>query len=456
MTSHGLMIVLGTVGMALVLVALNAFFVATELAMVKVREAQLDPLAKAGSRAARRALALKQNLNGVIAATQFGITVVALIIGRFIEEPAQHAATAILKYAHLEHLHWLDDAIGLAAFAVVSFGLIIGGEMLPKAIALQRTVPLALSVAMPMTLFLRLARPAIWLIEASAAWLLVRLGLPVEGEEEGPHGEAELRLLFLRAHPGNTAPGSGQGATNLGRDIVLNSLDLRRRLVRDVMRPRRELIALSTAASIVDCVRLAEQTRYSRFPLAHEGDLDRTWGVIHFKDLLAQRDKSGTGADLRGFARPLIFVPPTARLEKVLSLFLDRRSHFALVVDEYGGTQGCITLENVLEELVGQIQDEFDHEKPRMIAKSDGFWELEGTLPLFELAELTGVPLEADEGTTTVSGWVTREKGGFPRRGDTLSIHGYELVVDELDHLRVSRLTLRRLPPVEPAVGEAE
>lgn len=450
MNPQTLLVVVGTLAIALVLVALNAFFVASELAMVKIREAQLESLAAGGSRAARRALALKRNLNGVIAATQFGITVVALVMGRFIEEPAQHGAMAILRYLHLEHLVWLDNAIGLFAFAVVSFVLIIGGEMLPKAIAIQRTIPMALGVAMPMTIFLKLARPAIWLIEASAAWILTRFGMPTEGEEEGPHGEAELRLLFLRTHSRITEV--ERHSSHLGRDIVLNSLDLRRRLVRDVMRPRRELIALSTSASISDCVRLAEQTRYSRFPLAEEGDLDRTPGVIHFKDLLAQRDKPGTGADLLSLARPLIFVPPTARLEKLLSLFLERRSHFALVVDEYGGTTGCVTLENVLEELVGQIQDEFDHEKPRLIAKGDGIWEIDGTLPLFELAELTGAALQADEGTTTVSGWVTREQGGFPRRGDVFQINGHELVVDELEHMRVSRLTLRRLPPQEPAL----
>lgn len=449
MNGYGLLTLLATVAGAVILVALNAFFVVAELAIVKVREAQLEPLAAAGSRAARRALALKRNVNAVLAATQVGITVLALVIGRFVEEPVQQASAALLHPLGLKHLVWLEQAFGIVAFALVTFVLIIFGEIMPKAMAIQRTVPMAVGVSTVMTLFVRLAYPAIWLIETTANWILVRLGLPAEGDEEGPHGEAELRLLFLRSHAGNLGH-TGENATSLGRDIVLNSLDLRRRLVRDVMRPRREVIALSTSAPIADCVRLAERTRYSRFPLAQDGDLDRTWGVIHFKDLISQRERPGTGADLRGFARPLIFVPPTARLEKLLSLFLDRRSHFALVVDEYGGTMGCVTLENVLEALVGQIQDEFDHERPRMIAKSDGVWEIDGMLPLFELEELTGCTLEADEGTTTVNGWVTREQEGFPRRGDVLHLPGYELVVDDLEHLRVSRLTLRRLPAPHP------
>jgi CBS domain containing-hemolysin-like protein len=144
-------------------------------------------------------------------------------------------------------------------------------------------------------------------------------------------------------------------------------------------------------------------------------------------------------------ARPLIYLPPTARLETALKLFLERKSHLAIVVDEYGGTIGLVTLENVLEELVGQIQDEFDHEKPRLVPRGEGVWELEGSLPLFELSELVGEPLD-DTDVTTVSGWVTQQMGGFPRRGGRLEVAGHELVVEDLDGLRVARLTLRRLP----------
>ena len=176
--------------------------------------------------------------------------------------------------------------------------------------------------------------------------------------------------------------------------------------------------------------------------------MDRTRGVIHFKDLMAARERARRGADLISAARPLIYLPPTARLETALRLFLERKSHLAIVVDEYGGTVGLVTLENVLEELVGQIQDEFDHEKPRLIVKAEGVWELDGALPLFELSELTGEKLDDSE-VTTVSGWVTQQLGGFPRRGGRLEFAGHELVVDTLDGLRVSRLTLRRLPVLQ-------
>jgi CBS domain containing-hemolysin-like protein len=168
--------------------------------------------------------------------------------------------------------------------------------------------------------------------------------------------------------------------------------------------------------------------------------------VVHIKDLYAMRLKARTGADLLPVARRLIYVPETARLEKLLQLFLDRKLHLAMVVDEYGGTLGMVTLENILEELVGQIQDEFDQEKPLLVRTSDTTWEAYGALPLHELEELIGVPL-LQEGITTVSGWVTHRLGGFPRLGDVVPVGNYELKVEEIDGMRVARLKLSRVIP---------
>ena len=144
-------------------------------------------------------------------------------------------------------------------------------------------------------------------------------------------------------------------------------------------------------------------------------------------------------------ARKLIYVPETARLEKLLQLFLERKLHFAIVVDEYGGTVGMVTLENILEELVGQIQDEFDQEKPLLLKTGEQSWELDGALPLHELSELVQEPLQ-EEGVTTVSGWVTHRLGGFPKEGDVLAVGAYELRVEEMDGMRVAKLKLTRLP----------
>jgi CBS domain containing-hemolysin-like protein len=238
------------------------------------------------------------------------------------------------------------------------------------------------------------------------------------------------------------------GATRLGRDIILSALDLGRRVVRNVMRPRQEIVALDTDATMQECLEKAEKTRYSRFPLCQGGDLDKTLGVVHFKDLVAVRAKAQRGADLAAVARKLIYVPETTRLEKLLELFLERKLHFAIVVDEYGGTVGIVTLENILEELVGQIQDEFDQEKPLLLRRDENNWELDGALPVHELAEILGQNL-SDDGMATASGWVTQRLGGFPKTGDVLRLGDYELRVESTDGMRVTRLKLSRQPKGE-------
>ena len=225
--------------------------------------------------------------------------------------------------------------------------------------------------------------------------------------------------------------------------------------MRDVMRPRHEIVFFSTEMPIAQCIELAEKTRYSRYPLCEKGDLDRTLGVIHIKDLYALRNKVATAQDLLSVARKLIYVPETARLEKLLKLFLDRKLHFAIVVDEYGGTVGVVSLENILEELVGQIQDEFDQEKPLLEKKDAKTWEISGSLPLHELSELTGESLQ-EEGITTTSGWVTHKLGGFPKVGDTIALGGFDLHVDEMDGLRVARLKLLLRKGEETSIEQSD
>jgi CBS domain containing-hemolysin-like protein len=279
------------------------------------------------------------------------------------------------------------------------------------------------------------------LLNYTARWLLERIGIEPDGATDRAQSEEELRLLIT----------SAQG-TAVGRNIILNALDLRHRVVREVMRPRHEIIAFDTDAGLAECLALAEKTRYSRFPLCEGGDLDKTRGVVHIKDLYpALRDPAPVGrtaADLLPVARPLIYVPETARLEKLLQLFLERKLHFAIVVDEYGGTIGIATLENVLEELVGQIQDEFDQEKSELTLVSENLWEAAGTLPLHELEKIIG-EMQHEEAVATVSGWVTQKLGGFPKAGDALTIGACELRVEEMDGPRVARLKITRHAGVE-------
>lgn len=431
--------------LVLVLVLLNGFFVAAEFAIVKIRDTQLVGLVAAGNRRAKMARVLLSNLDASLSATQLGITLASLGLG-WVGEPVFASLLApVMTWFNVESEQMRHTISFVVGFSVITFLHIVAGELAPKSLAIQKPLPTTIWVSYPLRWFYLISYPFNWALNGTSLWLLRRFGLEAVSEGELVHSEEELRLLF-------SATQKHAGGTSLGRDIVLNALDLRRRVVREVMRPRHEIVSLNTESSMTECLDVAEKTRFSRFPLCEGGDIDRSVGAVHFKDLYAMRLKGKSGADLRSVARKLVYVPESARLERVMQVFLDRKLHLALVVDEYGGTVGLITLENILEELVGQIQDEFDQEKPLIVKIGDGAWELQGALPVHDLEGITGTSL-GDDGATTASGWVTQKLGGFPKTGDRVRIGDFELQVEEMDDTRVSRLKLRRVivVPAEPA-----
>jgi CBS domain containing-hemolysin-like protein len=423
------------------LVMLNGFFVAAELALVRIRDTQLDTLVAKGNRRAKIARRIIRHLDAYIGATQFGITIASMGLGVVVEPVFHELLQPLFTAAHITSRETQRTTSILVGFFVNSYLLIVVGELAPKALAIRKTLDTALAVAIPLRWFYRLSYPFIWVLNHSSQWLLRRLGIEMPSEGELAHSEEELRLLLATSQ-------RIFGGSTVGRDVALNALDLRRRIAREVMRPRQEIVALNTEATFAECMELVEKMRYSRFPLCEGGDLDKMLGVVHFKDLFALREKAKTGADLAAVARKLIYIPETARLEKLLQLLLDRKLHFAIVVDEYGGTVGLVTLENILEELVGQIQDEFDQEKPLLVRTSETTWEASGALPLHELEEIVGEPLQ-EEGITTASGWVTHRLGGFPKEGNVLVVGMCELRVEETDGTRVAKLKITKQPQTE-------
>jgi CBS domain containing-hemolysin-like protein len=419
-----------------VLVLLNGFFVAAEFALVKIRDTQLEPLIDKGHKRARRAHALISNLDASLSACQLGITLASLGLG-WVGEPVFAALLEpLMRWLQVDSPDVRRTAAFLTGFSAITFLHIVVGEQAPKVLAIQKALPTSLWIAYPLQWFYRASYPAIWALNNASLWVLRSMGIQPASEHELTHSEDELRLLLGTAQ-------RQAGATQLGREIVLNALDLRQRVAREVMRPRQEIVFLDTEAPVQECLDLVERTRFSRFPLCERGDLDKTLGVVHLKDIFALRQVAQRGRDFVPQARPIIYVPQTARLERLLNFFLERRLHFAIVVDEFGGTVGMLTLENILEELVGQIQDEFDMEKPRLLQTGEDSWEVRGDLPVHDLAELVGEALE-EEGVTTTSGWVTQRLGGFPKTGNTLSLGAYTLRVEEMNGLRVERLRLER------------
>ncbi|MGA3163907.1 MAG: hemolysin family protein [Verrucomicrobiota bacterium] len=421
----------------LALVLMNGFFVAAEFALVRVRETQLDALAGKGQRRAKMALHIVRNLNSYLSATQLGITMASLGLGWIGQPVFTTLLEPLLVSLGVLSPVWQHSISFAVGFSALTFLHITAGELAPKWMTIQKPLPIALWVAHPLRWFYLAFYPFNRLLNLSARWLLQKIGIELDVASNRTHSEEELRLVLASAQ-------SEAG----GRNIILNALDLRHRVVREVMRPRHEITAFNTGMTIAECLTIAEQTHYSRFPLCEGGDLDSTRGIIHIKDLYALRDKARTAADLLPVARPLIYVPETARLEKLLQLFLERKLHFAVVVDEYGGTVGIVTLENVLEELVGQIQDEFDQEKLKLERVGENIWEAAGTLPLHELEKIIG-GMQREESVATASGWMTQKLGGFPKVGDALTVGACELRVEETDGPRVVRLKITKRAEAE-------
>jgi CBS domain containing-hemolysin-like protein len=414
------------------LVLLNGFFVAAEFSLVRIRETQLDTLVAKNWRRAKMARHIVRNLNSYLSATQLGITMVSLGLGYLGEPIFSSLLEPVFRLFGMESSEWIKTISLVVGFSVLTFLSVVAGELAPKWLTIQKPLPIALWSAYPLHWFYIALYPFNRLLNHAARFLLEKIGISPDDKADGAHSEDELRLMVASAQ--NTAG---------GRNIVLNALDLRHRIVREVMRPRQEIAAFNSDATIAECIALAEKTRYSRFPLCERGNLDKTLGVVHIKNLYPLRDQAQSAAHLVFVARKLIYVPETARLEKLLQLFLERKLHFAFVVDEYGGTLGIVTLENALEALVGQIQDEFDSEETELVRKNENTWEAAGTLPLHELEKIIGV-VPHDESVTTTSGWLTEKLGGFPKAGDSLTVGNIELRVEEMDGPRVARLKITR------------
>ena len=350
-----------------VLVALNGFFVACEFAIVKVRGSQLDTLVEEGNQRASFTKYVRAHLDAYLSATQLGVTLASLALGYLGE---QYLAEMLQPFFALGGIHSyaVVTSVSIAlAFVGITFLHIIFGELAPKYVAIGNPLPVALALARPLGAFYFLFRPAIWLLHKSANLLLVRLlRIKRVAATELAHSEEELRLILDQSE-------ESKEVTPLGRDLLMNALDLRRRVVRDIMTPRGQIVFLNVEESFEDNVKKAVASRHTRFPLCR-GHLDNTIGLIHIKELLPlMRDPN---PDLMRIRRDLMPVPEMMSLEKLLSLFLNKHAHLAIVVDEFGGTVGMVTLENVLEELVGDIQDEFDTEKGSFakLTKTNSAW----------------------------------------------------------------------------------
>ncbi len=428
----------GIIGLKLlgigVLVFLNGFFVAAEFALVKIRGSQLDALLEEGHTGAGLAKRLTSNLEAYLSACQLGITLASLGLG-WIGEPflAQmiQPAFAMVGITSETVIRSFSFAI---AFSVITFLHIVLGEQAPKIFAIRKAVPTTLAISRPLAFFYTIFRPAIWFLNISSNALLRRVfRIEPVSEHELAHSEEELRVIL-------SENASSEEVSTLGKEILINALDMRRRVVRDITTPRGEVIFLNTEESFEENLATAQESRHTRFPLC-EGHLDNTIGSVHIKDLLVLIREPQP--DLHQIKRSILPVPEMMPLEKLLSFFLTKHAHLALVVDEFGGTVGIVTMDNVLAELVGDIQDEFDADESELQQVGDGEFVVEGSLGLYELNDLVGLELESSD-VSTIGGYVTHLIGHLPKQGEQTKIEDYLVTITESDGRRVVRLNFKR------------
>src|SRR5438477_531317 len=429
------MVILGKLAAIAALVALNAFFVACEFSIIKVRATQLDALLDEGDLRARFVKHVRAHLEAYLSATQLGITLASLALGWIGEQSLVSILQPALALVHV-YSYTVATSIAIAlAFAGITFLHIVFGELAPKYIAISDPLPVALRLMRPLGVFYVLFKPAIWLLNKSSNFLLRRvLRLQPIPASELAHSEEELRLILEQSE-------KSADVTPLGRELVFNVLDLRDRVVRDIMTPRGEIVYLDLEDDFETNVTKAIDSRHTRFPLCRE-NLDNTIGLIHIKELVPMmRDPH---PDLMKIKRELIPLPEMMPLEKLLNLFLSKHAHLAMVVDEFGGTVGMVTLENVLEELVGDIQDEFDAEKEEFRKINDTEIAVAGSLGLYELNDATGLELESAD-VSTIGGYVTHLLGHLPKQGEQVKIDNYVVTVSQTDGRRVNQLHFKKL-----------
>ena len=418
--------------LGLFLVGLNGFFVAAEFALVKVRPTQIAPHVE--TLRGRMAQRMIDHLDAYLSATQLGITLASIGLG-VVGEPAVNRLLQplfeLVPNMPAEATHSISLIV---AFAIISMFHIVLGELAPKSLAIRRPEPTSLWVAVPLWAFYWATYPGIWVLNLMANAFLRIFGIEPVGHGELAHSEEEIRRLL-----------ASEEDTELSepkRELLDNVFELSDRNARQVMVPRTEVVYMDATEPIEANLDVARRSGHTRFPLC-DGDLDQLIGLVHIKDLFIAEEPP---TSLRDIARETFAVPETLSLDQLLARMRHEHVHMAAVVDEYGGVAGIVTLENVLEEIVGEIQDEFDAEVPEFVRLEDGGYRVLGGMLIDDLEDELGIDIADAREEDTVAGIALSELGRTAEEGDTVEAGRLRLEVEEVDGNRIVSLRVEVLP----------
>ena len=431
------------------IVALNGFFAAAEVALVSVRRSRLTQLAEQGSVSARAALGLLANPGRLLSVTQVGVTLASLGLGWAGEGTLYNILVAALHPVITPRTAaWLHGVGFAAAFLIISFVHVVIGEVVPKNLALAKADRLALLVAPALLVFLRISAPFVFVIERTARALSHAIGL--RGEQgAGGHSAEELKFII------ESSRREGH-LESFEEDAIQRILDLKDVNAREIMTPRVDMVMVSSEVTLDEVLRITVEHKYSRLPV-YQGKPENIIGILHYKDLITAWQERKMAADRRQPARPFrlrrflrdpLVVPETKPLNQLVDEFRTHHTHLALVVDEFGTITGMVTLEDVLEQIFGEIGDEHDVRRP-MPAAGAAVIELDGGTNIRDLASQYEIELPGDAGFETLAGFMLLRLGYIPSPGESVTYGDRTFIVQEMDRNRIARVKIVSARPAE-------
>lgn len=426
------------------LVFANGFFVAAEFALVSIRRTRVEELVAQGVRVAKVVQRAVHDLDRYIAGTQVGITLASLALG-WIGEPAlAHLIEPFFGWVPLGASKAVAHSIAITlAFATITFLHVVLGELVPKSLALQKPEQTSLWVARPMAFVVVLFQPLIWVLNGFGNMLLRWIGLQAAGEHHGVHSVEELQLLVGQSHEAGVLD-------DLERQMLQRTFRFSELVVSDVMIPRHDIVAFDVTTPTEELLDKVARSIHTRLPV-YEDTIEHIIGFLHVHDLFKHTRQSLSTLDLRKLVRPSLFVPETIHLDALLEQFRQRHTQIAIVVDEHGGTAGLITLEDVIEEVFGELQDTLEAEQPNIQTMPDGRVLVRGDVHLHELNGRLGWNLPEDE-ADTIAGYVMACLGRTARVGDVVETPHGMIRVENMARLRITQVAfMPKLSETDPS-----
>ena len=430
-----------------ILLLANAFFVASEFALVSIRQSRMIQLSKEGNSTAAIAIHAIEHLDKYIAAVQLGITIASIGIGWVGENTIAKLIEPLFAFVSTGKAIAIHSVSASIAFALITLLHVVLGELIPKSIALQYTERTALFVTRPMAFITKIFTPFIFILNGFGNMVLKMLKIPPASGTHLSHSAEELEIIIDAS--------CNEGMLNeTEKDMLQNVLKFTDLNAKQIMVPRTDMVAIESVLSFEEIEKIVSENQYTRYPVYNE-DLDHITGILHVKDLYAfRRDCSPETFDIKNLLREPLLVPETVTMDQLVMDFKATKNQLAIVIDEFGGTAGLITLEDVLEEIFGDVQDEFDEEEADIKQINDNEYIVNAMLRLDELEEMFELDAIEEEDVDTVAGLVVKELGRIAEVNDKVTYSGLEFTVVEIDGARITKLKIKKLNPAAENIEE--